>query len=185
MWTRSFALDRGSSYTQLAAAFVPLGAAFLVAGGWYPSMIVISLLPLVLFIKSSSNRLKGEFSGPRSPNAIEAQCSPGDFIPRSQKNNMSHGLCMIDRQGRLILANDSFILNFSIPPEAELAGAHARAVFRRLVRSRSIDEAGFVPRPYAVFGKTNESRISSCRSTFPTAGRSKSQFTRRNTMVRR
>ena len=35
MWTRSFALDRGMN-AQLAAAFVPLSAAFVYAGGWYP-----------------------------------------------------------------------------------------------------------------------------------------------------
>jgi hypothetical protein len=56
MFSRSFALDRGMNI-QLAAAFVPLSAAFLIGGDWYPSMIVISLLPVFLFIKSSSSRL--------------------------------------------------------------------------------------------------------------------------------
>ena len=153
MWTRSFALDRGMN-TQLAAAFVPLGAAFLVAGGWYPSMIVISLLPLVLFIKSSSNRLKGIF---RAEIAERNRSTMLAGRLDTALNNMSHGLCMIDAQGRLILANDKFHRIFCIPLEAELAGTHARAVFRRLVRSRSIDEASFVPLSYAVFGKTNES----------------------------
>jgi predicted signal transduction protein with EAL and GGDEF domain len=152
MWTRSFALDRGMN-AQLAAAFVPLGAAFLVAGGWYPSMIVISLLPLVLFLKSSSNRLKGIFRAEIAERNRSAMLA-GRLD--TALNNMSHGLCMIDRQGKLILVNDKFHRIFSIPPEAELAGTHARAVFRRLVRSRSIDEASFVPLSYAVFGKTKE-----------------------------
>ena len=38
---------------------------------------------------------------------------------------MSHGLCMIDRQGRLILANDKFHRIFRLPLEAPLTGASA------------------------------------------------------------
>jgi PAS domain-containing protein len=160
---------------QLAAAFVPLSAAFVVAGGWYPSMIVISLLPLVLFIKSSSNRMKGIFRAEiaeRNRSAMLAERLD------TALNNMSHGLCMIDRQGRLILVNDKFHRIFCMPPEAELAGTHARAVFRRLVRNRSIDEASFVPCRTRFSARQAIIRISSCRSRLPTAGRSKSQFTR-------
>ena len=153
MWTRSFALDRGMN-AQLAAAFVPLSAAFLVAGGWYPSMIVISLLPLILFIKSSSNRMKDIFRAEIAERNRSAMLA-GKLD--TALNNMSHGLCMIDRQGRLILANDKFHRIFRMPPEAELAGTHARAVFRRLVRNRSIDDASFVPLSYAVFGKRSDS----------------------------
>ncbi len=152
MWTRSFALDRGMN-AQLAAAFVPLSAAFVYAGGWYPSMIVISLLPLLLFIKSSSNRMKDIFRA----EIIERDRS--DTLAGrldAALNNMSHGLCMINRQGRLILANDKFYSIFRISPDAELAGTHTRAVFRRLVRSRAIDEASFVPLSYAVFGKRRD-----------------------------
>jgi hypothetical protein len=87
MWTRSFALDRGMN-AQLAAAFVPLSAAFVYAGGWYPSMIVISLLPLLLFIKSSSNRMKDIFRA----EIIERDRS--DMLAGrldAALNNMSHG----------------------------------------------------------------------------------------------
>ena len=153
MWTRSFALDRGMN-VQLAAAFVPLSIAFLVGGGWYPSMIIISLLPLFLFIKSSSNRMKDIFRA-----EIAAKNRSAMLAGRldTALNNMSHGLCMIDRQGRLILANDKFHRIFSMPQDAELAGMHARSIFRRLVSNRSIDEASFVPLSYAVFGKRSDS----------------------------
>jgi diguanylate cyclase (GGDEF)-like protein len=155
-WTRSFALDRGMN-TQLAVAFVPLSAAFLIAGGWYPSMIVISLLPLVLFIKSASSRLKGIFRAEIAERNRSAMLA-GRLD--TALNNMSHGLCMINRQGRLILANDKFHRIFCLSPETELAGAHARAIFRKLVRNRSIDETSFAPLSYAVFGKrTNNSDI--------------------------
>jgi diguanylate cyclase (GGDEF)-like protein len=117
-------------------------------------MIVISLLPLILFIKSSSNRMRGIF---RAEIAERNRSATLAGRLDTALNNMSHGLCMIDRQGRLILANDKFHRIFCMPPEAELAGTHARAVFRRLVRNRSIDEASFVPLSYAVFGKTGDS----------------------------
>jgi hypothetical protein len=48
MWTRSFAIDRGSN-AQLLAAFVPLSAAMMVAGGWYPTMILVGFIPLFIF----------------------------------------------------------------------------------------------------------------------------------------
>ena len=152
MWTRSFAFDRGMN-VQLAAAFVPLSVAFLVGGGWYPSMIVVSLLPVVLFIKSSSSRLKGIFRAEIAERNRSAMLA-GRLD--TALNNMSHGLCMIDRHGRLILANDKFHRIFRLPPETELAGAHARSIFRKLVRNRSIDEASFAPLSYAVFGKRTD-----------------------------
>jgi diguanylate cyclase (GGDEF)-like protein len=152
MWTRSFALDRGMN-AQIAAALVPLSAALLVGGGWYPSMIIITLLPLFLFIKSSSNRMKGIFRA-----EITARNRSAMLAERldTALNNMSHGLCMIDRQGRLILANEKFHTIFHLPVDAPLDGTHARAVFRELVRSRSIDEANLVPLSYAVFSKKSD-----------------------------
>ena len=53
MWTRSFAIDRGTNI-QALVAFLPLSAAMLIAGGWYPWMIVVGFAPLLIFIKSSS-----------------------------------------------------------------------------------------------------------------------------------
>ena len=112
MWTRSFALDRGMN-AQIVVGFVPLSAALLVGGGWYPSMIVISLLPLFLFIKSSSTRMKDIFRA-----EIVARNRSAMLAARldTALNNMSHGLCMIDRQGPLILANDKFSQHFRALP---------------------------------------------------------------------
>ena len=153
MWTRSFALDRGIN-AQIVVAFVPLSAALLVGGGWYPTLIFISLLPLFLFIKSSSTRLKGIFRA-----EVAARNRSAMLAERldTALNNMSHGLCMIDRQGQLILANEKFHTIFRLPVEQALDGIHARAVFRKLVRTRSIGEATLVPLSNAVFGKRSSS----------------------------
>jgi diguanylate cyclase (GGDEF)-like protein len=136
MWTRSFALDRGMN-AQLAAAFVPLGAAFLFAGGWYPSMIVISLMPLILFIKSSSNRLKGIFRAEISERNRSAMLA-GRLD--TALNNMSHGLCMIDAAGHLILANNQFRTIFRLDEEIVLAGESVQALFRRYIKPQLLPE---------------------------------------------
>ena len=175
MWTRSFALDRGMN-TQLAAAFVPLSAAFLIGGGWYPSMIVISLLPVFLFIKSSSNRLKGIFR------AEIAERNRQRHAGRAARHRAQQHVARPvhdRRQGRLILANDQVLPHFRPrtrkpnSPERTRAPSSASSF-----ATASIDEASFVPLSYAVFGKRTTVRISSCRSRPRTSARSKSPFQR-------
>ena len=147
MWTRSFALDRGMN-AQIAVAFIPLSAALFVAGGWYPWLILISLAPLFFFIKSSSNRLKEIFSA-----EIAARNRSAMLAERldTALNNMSHGLCMIDRHGRLILANEKFHKIFGLPLDLPLSGEPARTVFRKLVKCRVIDDSCFAPLSAAMF----------------------------------
>jgi diguanylate cyclase (GGDEF)-like protein len=153
MLSRSYAIYRGFNL-QLVIAFLPLSAAMFVAGGWYPVAIIVVFAPLIAFMKGHSKRLRVNFLG-----VVAAQQSAELLAGRldTALNNMSHGLCMVDRQGRLILANDKFRQIFSMPPETEVAGMHARAIFRTLVRSRSIDESSFAPLSYAVFGKRSDS----------------------------
>jgi len=139
MWTRSFAFDRGMN-VQLAAAFIPLSVAFLVGGGWYPSMIVVSLLPVMLFIKSSSNRLKGIFRAEiveRNRSALLARRLDMAL------NNMSHGLCMMNAGGRLVLTNDRALKMFGLKPEDAPVGAHVKSVLAKLVMSGVLAELQF------------------------------------------
>jgi hypothetical protein len=60
MLTRSYAIYRGVNQ-QLVAAFVPLSAAMLVAGGWYPVTIIVGFVPLISFMKGYSTRLRANF----------------------------------------------------------------------------------------------------------------------------
>jgi diguanylate cyclase (GGDEF)-like protein len=149
-WTRSFALDRGMN-VQLAVAFIPLSVALYVGGGWYPSMIVVSLLPLLLFIKGASQRLREVFRA-----EIVARNRSVMLAARldTALNNMSHGLCMIDGCGRLILANKQFHRIFGLPDDERLAGVHARAIFRRMVRNGRIAESAFRSLARAMFRRT-------------------------------
>ena len=151
MWTRSFALDRGMN-AQIVAAFVPLSAALLIGGGWYPSMIAISLLPFFLFIKSSSKRLKSIFRAEiaaRNRGALLAERLD------TALNNMSHGLCMIDAAGRVILANDQFRTIFKLQEEVALAGESVHALFRRHIRLQLLPESQFSLSVRALFRGVN------------------------------
>jgi PAS domain-containing protein len=58
-------------------------------------------------------------------------------------NNMSHGLCMLDPQGCLVLTNDQALKMFNLLPEDAAVGAHVKAVLGKLVTSRVIAEPQF------------------------------------------
>ena len=104
MWTRSFAIDRGVNL-QIAVAFVPLSAAMLVGGGWYPWMIVVGFIPLFAFIKASSTKLKNTFHA-----EVAARIKSGILANRldAALNNMSHGMCMLSAEKRILVSNAKF-----------------------------------------------------------------------------
>jgi diguanylate cyclase (GGDEF)-like protein/PAS domain S-box-containing protein len=131
IWTRSFAIDRGTN-AQIFAAVIPLSGAMIVAGGWYPALIVIEIIPLFIFIKSSSNRLRGaylaEVVARRDIAALAARFD-------TALNNMSHGLCMVDCEGRLTVSNSQVLRIFGLRPEDAKVGADMRTILRNLVRN--------------------------------------------------
>jgi len=130
MWTRSFATDRGIN-AQILVAFVPLSAAMVVAGGWYPWMIFVGFIPLFAFIKSSSTRLKAIFQA-----EVNARIQSATLADRldTALNNMSHGLCMVDAGGRLILANDQFRKIFGLSSDMTLSGETVGGLFRKVIQ---------------------------------------------------
>ena len=93
MWTRSFAISRGNNL-QILAAFVPLSAAMLVAGGNYPGAILFGLVPLSIYVKGSSDRLRSNFLS-----VVAAQSQSALLAKRLDMalNNMSHGLLISNR----------------------------------------------------------------------------------------
>ena len=62
MLTRIWAIYRGVNL-QLVAALVPLSAAMLAAGGWYPITIIVGFVPLISFMKGDSTPLRPSFLG--------------------------------------------------------------------------------------------------------------------------
>jgi len=135
--TRGFAIYRGIKL-QLVAAFAPLCAAMIVAGGWYPAAIFVAYIPLVLFMKGSSSRLRANFLA-----VVAAQSQSAMLAKRLDMalNNMSHGLVMVDTQDRIALANSQILHLFGLRKEDAQVGADLRAILRKLVRNKVVARA--------------------------------------------
>jgi diguanylate cyclase (GGDEF)-like protein len=147
MLSRSYAIYRGFNL-QLVAAFLPLSAAMFVAGGWYPVAIIVAFVPLIAFMKGYSSRLKANFLG-----VVAAQQKAAMLAARldTALNNMSHGLCMIDADGRLILANDQFRAIFRLSEQVALAGESVHRLFRQHVKEQLLPQSQFSPSVRALF----------------------------------
>jgi diguanylate cyclase (GGDEF)-like protein len=139
MLTRSYAIYRGVNQ-QLVAAFVPLSAAMLVAGGWYPVTIIVGFVPLIAFMKGYSTRLRANFLG-----IVTAQQQAATLAARLDMalNNMSHGLCMLNPDGRLVLTNDQALKMFGLRPDDAPVGAHVKSVLAKLVGNGVLAEPQF------------------------------------------
>jgi diguanylate cyclase (GGDEF)-like protein/PAS domain S-box-containing protein len=137
LMSRSYAIFRGVNQ-QLLVAFVPLSVAMIVAGGWYPLGIFVGLLPLALYMNGSAKRLRANFT-----EVITAQQKAATLATRldTALNNMSHGLCMIDSRGRLILTNGQALKIFGVPPRRNLVGANVNPILRGLGQSGVIAPA--------------------------------------------
>jgi diguanylate cyclase (GGDEF)-like protein/PAS domain S-box-containing protein len=155
MWTRSFAIDRGIN-AQILVAVVPLSAAMIVAGGWYPTMIVVAFVPLFLFIKASSTRLKETFLA-----EVAARHEVATLATRldTALNNMSHGLCMVDGEGRLSLTNKQVLRIFGLTESEAHVGTDMRAVLRRLVRNGVVAHSEFKRLSQALFRKSGDDLV--------------------------
>jgi diguanylate cyclase (GGDEF)-like protein len=132
IWTRSLAINKNGTNAQLLAGFATLSGAFWMGGGLYPLLIVTVLVPLFGFIKISSTKLRETLLG-----EIVARREAATLATRLDRalNNMSHGLCMVDGEGRLTVANEQVLRIFSLRPEDAKVGADMRGVLRLLVRN--------------------------------------------------
>ena len=139
LMSRSYATYRGVN-GQLLGAFIPLSAAMIVAGGWYPVGIAAGIGPLVLYMKSYAQRLRANFMA-----VVAAQQKAEMLAARLDMalNNMSHGLCMLNPQGRLVLTNDQALRMFNLRPDDAPAGAHVKSALGKMVASGVIAEPQF------------------------------------------
>jgi diguanylate cyclase (GGDEF)-like protein/PAS domain S-box-containing protein len=139
MWTRSFAIDKGTN-AHIIVAFVPLSAAMIVAGGWYPTVILVGFIPTFLFMKASSTRMKENFLA-----EVAARHQVAMLATRldTALNNMSHGLCMVDSEGKLSLTNNQILRIFGLSEKEAHIGADMRAILRNLVRNGVLARSEF------------------------------------------
>jgi diguanylate cyclase (GGDEF)-like protein len=134
MTTRNFAIYRGSTL-QIIAAYVPLSAAMIVGGGWYPAAIVLGFIPLALFMRGSSKRVRANFLA-----VVAAQGEVALLAKRLDValNNMSHGLLMIDAKGRVTVVNRQILNLFRLGADDVPSGASLRAMARTLMRRKIV-----------------------------------------------
>ena len=152
MWTRSFAIDKGIN-AQIVVAFVPLSAAMIVAGGWYPFTILVGFIPLFLFIKASSSRLRDNFLA-----EVAARNEAAMLATRldTALNNMSHGLCMVDSEGKLSLTNNQVLRIFGLSEQDARVGTDMRVILRKLVRNGVLARSEFKRLFRPLFRKSDE-----------------------------
>ena len=131
LMSRSYATYRGVNL-QVLVAFVPLSFAMIVAGGCYPTAIAVGIVPLVLYMKGYSKRLRANFMA-----VVAAQQRAATLAARldTALNNMSHGLCMTDARGRLIVTNDQALKILGVPEGADISRASVSSILRGLGQS--------------------------------------------------
>ena len=139
LMSRSYAIYRGINL-QLFGAFAPLSIAMIIAGGWYPVGIAVGIAPLVLYMKSYAKRLRDNFMA-----VVASQQEAAMLAARLDMalNNMSHGLCMLNPDGRLVLTNDQALKMFGLRPDDAPVGAHVKSVLAKLVGAGVLAELQF------------------------------------------
>ena len=101
---RNYAIRTGVGL-QLSAVAIPLGAAFLLKGGLFPLLILLLLAPLCFFIYGSASRLRSILlSQIAFRSESEHIANQFDFAI----NNMSHGMCMVSAEKRILVSNAKF-----------------------------------------------------------------------------
>jgi len=101
---RNFAIRTGVGL-QLSAVAIPLAVAFTIKGGMFPLMVPLLLAPLCVFIYGSASRLRNILLSQISfRTESERIASQFDFAI----NNMSHGMCMVSAEKRILVSNAKF-----------------------------------------------------------------------------
>ena len=154
MTTRNFAIYRGSTL-QIVSTYVPLSAAMIVGGGWYPVAIVLGFIPLALFMRGSSKRVRANFLA-----VVAAQREVTKLAKRLDMalNNMSHGLLMVDAKGCVTVANRQIVNLFRLDTADVQPGQSLRAVGRKLMR-RQIVAPSEIERVWKAFAQAKDGGV--------------------------
>ncbi len=88
--------------TQIVSASIPLTLALMTMGGYYYAMIALVIVPFFLTLKFISDRLRRVLL-----DAVIASREVSIIAGRfdTALNNMPHGLCMFDAEGRMVVSN--------------------------------------------------------------------------------
>jgi diguanylate cyclase (GGDEF)-like protein len=163
---RNFAIRRGVGL-QLSAVAIPLAAAFLAKGGMFPLLLPLLVAPLCIFIYDSASRLRNTLLSEIAFRArSEKMAAQFDFAI----NNMSHGMCMISAEGRVLVSNNKFSEFLGLSPRRSLVGVRLASLLRLASRHgnapgeaverlrRAIEAPGFKCGSYAMEFETADER---------------------------
>ncbi len=117
---------------QIICAGLPMTAAlFLSEQPYYPTLILV-LVPFFLSLKFMSDRLRQTLL-----DAVNATRDVTSLAIRfdTALNNMPHGLCMLDAEQRLLVANGRLAELLGISPESVHKGLSLRELLRQCARA--------------------------------------------------
>ncbi len=129
---RNFASRKVVQY-QTIAVTIPLIIGLLAFGGPYHTFLACLLLPFLIAIQSISERLRGMLFD-ASLKALENKTIADRFEVALE--NASHGMAMIDSDGRFMVANERFGELFDCVPDQELIGSSLTDVTIRSIAQR-------------------------------------------------
>ena len=121
---RNFAIRTGVGL-QLSAVAIPLTVAFVSEGGMFPLLVPLLLVPLCFFIYGSASRLRNILlSQIAFRTESERIANQFDFAI----NNMSHGMCMVSAEKRILVSNAKFSEFLSLKRERPITNIRLEAV---------------------------------------------------------
>jgi diguanylate cyclase (GGDEF)-like protein len=115
---------------QLALTIVPLGVASAIR--WEPAYLALSLVTVLYFLSTaeiasylSKNNLR-LLLATREKTDLAHTLAQQNLRFDAALRNMSHGLCMFDAQGNLVVRNERFCELYSVAPDLVRPGASMR-----------------------------------------------------------
>jgi diguanylate cyclase (GGDEF)-like protein len=131
---RNFAIRSGIGL-QISAVAIPLGAAFIAKGGMFPLLVLMLLVPLCVFVYGSAVRLRDillrEIAFRSELAKIAGQF---DFAI----NNMSHGMCMISAERKILVSNTRFSEFLGLRRERPIANVRFSSLLRLAKRRGNV-----------------------------------------------
>lgn len=124
----------------ILAACLPMTAGLVMARDPYMILMAVLLLPLFLTTRSMANGVRDFLF-----NSVTAERNTAEIAERfdTALNNMSHGLFMLDGDGRIEVANRKAREFFSIDKKTDLTGRALKAALRLGTRNGVIAKENF------------------------------------------
>jgi PAS domain-containing protein len=128
---------------QILCAWIPLSAALLISGDIFYITFAILPAPFFLTLKFISDHFRNSLL-----DAIAATHQATAVAQRfdTALTNMPHGLCMLDGQGRILVANERFVELLNLGKALDVCGWRIERLLRRCVRQGGLAR-GCAPRP--------------------------------------